>query len=108
MIAERFRGCVSGVLKNHGARNVEMGVFLSCFLGCAFLFVKRECPSLYLSGHPRLFSLMLWAVEVVDRLDRVESGEGHFDEDGVPVAHRSVPESGQFKRLEFFSVFAFV
>ena len=34
-------------------------------------------------------------------LDRIESLEGHFHEEGVPVAHRAVPQAGKFEGLEF-------
>ena len=51
---------------------------------------------------------MLFAIEVVDRFDRIEGGEGHLYEDGVPIAHSAVPETGQFKCLEFLAVLTLV
>ena len=44
------------------------------------------------------------AKEVVDRLYGVECGGGDFDEDGVPVAHRAVPETGQLEGFEGVAV----
>ena len=52
--------------------------------------------------------LVLFAQEVVDCLDRVECAERNVDEDGVPVAHCSIPESWEFECLEFFAVLALV
>lgn len=52
--------------------------------------------------------LVLVAQEVVDCLDRVECAERNVDEDGVPVAHGSIPESWEFECLEFFAVLALV
>ena len=48
----------------------------------------------------RLSFAVLFAEQVVDGLDGVEGGQGHFDEDGVPVGHGSVPQAGKFLRLE--------
>ena len=48
--------------------------------------------------------LMLFAIEVIDRLHGVKGGKGHFYEHRAPVAHRAVPKTGQFKRLEFLTV----
>ena len=45
--------------------------------------------------------LLLFALQLVDGLHRVECADGHFHEVGVPVAHGSVPQSGQ---LVFFSI----
>ena len=50
--------------------------------------------------------LMLPPQQIIHRLDRVEGLDGDFDEDGVPVAHRAVPEAGQFEGLQFAAVFA--
>ena len=57
--AERFRGRVSGVIKNHGARSVEMGAFLSCFFGVSVPFCEagvsvslfeRTPPAVFIKG----------------------------------------------------------
>ena len=45
--------------------------------------------------------LLLFALQVVDGLHGVECADGHFHEVGVPVAHGSVPQSGQ---LVFFPI----
>ena len=50
---------------------------------------------------------MLIAKQVVDSLYWVEGRERNFHKDGVPVAHRSVPQSRQFKSLELLAVLAF-
>ena len=51
---------------------------------------------------------MLLAVEVVHRLDGIERREGHFHEYRGPVAHRAVPQAGQFEGFEFTAVLALV
>ncbi len=38
--------------------------------------------------------------EVVDGLHGVEGADGHFNQYGVPVAHRTVPEAGQLKGFD--------
>ena len=43
---------------------------------------------------------VLFTEEVVDGLDGVEGGDGHLDEEGDPVGHGAVPESGELLRLE--------
>ena len=40
------------------------------------------------------------AQEVVDRLDRVKGVDGHLDKDGIPVAHRAIPQAWQLQRLD--------
>ena len=40
------------------------------------------------------------AEKVVDSLDGVEGGQRHFDEDGGPVSHGTVPKAGEFLRFE--------
>ena len=40
------------------------------------------------------------AEEVVDGLDGIEGGDGDLDEEGDPVGHGAVPESGELLRLE--------
>lgn len=47
---------------------------------------------------------MLFAIEVIDGLHWVKCGEGHLYKDGAPIAHRTVPETGKLKRLEFLTV----
>ena len=51
---------------------------------------------------------MLLAEEVVHCLNGVERGDRHFDEDGVPLGHSSVPQSGQFERQQFLAVFGLI
>lgn len=48
---------------------------------------------------------MFCTQQVVHRLDRVEGRERHFDEDGVPVRHGTIPKTREFERLEFLAVF---
>ena len=43
---------------------------------------------------------VFFSKEIVDGFDRVEGGERHLDENGGPVCHGSVPETGQLLRLE--------
>ena len=52
----------------------------------------------------RLISLVLVAQEVVDGLDGVEGLKGHFHEDGGPVAHGAIPQSGEFKSFQLTAV----
>ena len=40
------------------------------------------------------------AEKVVDSLDGVEGCQGHFDEDGGPISHGTVPKAGEFLRFE--------
>ena len=47
---------------------------------------------------------MLLAEQVVDSLNGIECSEGNLYEDSVPIAHRTIPESGQLKSLEFLAV----
>ena len=49
---------------------------------------------------------MLLAEEVVDGLDGVEGGYGYLNEEGDPVGHGSVPETGELLRLECLGTFA--
>ena len=49
---------------------------------------------------------MLPPQQIIHCLDRVEGFDGDFDEDGVPVAHRTVPKARQFERLQLASVLA--
>ena len=44
--------------------------------------------------------------EVENNLHRVEGFERNLNEEGVPVAHRTVPESRKLERLEFASLVA--
>ena len=43
--------------------------------------------------------LMLFAQQVVDGLHRIEGRERNFNEDCVPVAHRTIPQSLPFLLL---------
>ena len=49
---------------------------------------------------------MLLAKEVVDGLHGVERAKGNLYEDGVPVAHGTIPQSGQFESLELLAILA--
>lgn len=49
---------------------------------------------------------MLFAEQVVDGFDRVEGGDGDLDEEGDPVGHGSIPQAGEFLRLEGLGAFA--
>ena len=51
---------------------------------------------------------MLVTKQVVDRLHWVESAERNLYEHRVPVAHRTIPKTGQFERLQFLAVLALV
>lgn len=42
--------------------------------------------------------------KVVDGLNRIESCDGDLDEGGVPIAHGTVPKTGELHGSEFFSV----
>ena len=39
--------------------------------------------------------------KIQDHLHGIEGLEGHFHEEGVPVAHRAVPQAREFEGLEF-------
>ena len=72
-----------------------------------FQFLERDVPEVlyddfFECGH-RL-CLMGGAQQVEDDLDGVECLAEDFDEQGVPVAHRSVPQSRKFQRLQFTSL----
>ena len=52
---------------------------------------------------------MLRAEEVVHRFHGIERGEGHFYEDGVPVAHCAVPQEELMRRaIKLIILFEFV
>ena len=57
---------------------------------------------------PTCLLLMLIAQQVVYGLNWVERLNGHFSKHGVPTRHRTIPEAGQFERLQFASVFGFL
>ena len=44
---------------------------------------------------------MCWTEEVENHLNRVECLERNFHEEGVPLAHRTVPQTWKLKSLEF-------
>ena len=44
--------------------------------------------------------LVLVAEEVVHCLHGIEGGEGYLYEDGVPIAHGAIPQTGEFECLE--------
>ena len=47
---------------------------------------------------------MLFTEQVIDCLHGVEGAKGNLYEDGVPVAHSTIPQSWQLKGLEFLAV----
>lgn len=51
---------------------------------------------------------MLLTQQVVHCFYRIESGKWHFYKDGIPVAHRSVPQAGKFESFQVFAVLRFV
>ena len=52
--------------------------------------------------------LMLFAQQVVDGFHRIKRTQGHFYENCVPVAHRTVPQARKFESLEVFPVLRLV
>ena len=53
-----------------------------------------------------LYSLMLVAEQIVDGLHWVECAQRNLYEYGVPVAHRTIPETWQLESLEVLTVLA--
>ena len=53
-----------------------------------------------------LYSLMLVAEQIVDGLHWVECAERNLYEYGVPVAHRTIPETWQLQGLQVLTVLA--
>lgn len=53
-----------------------------------------------------LYSLMLVAEQIVHSLHWVEGAQRNLYEYGVPVAHRTIPETWQLKCLEVLTVLA--
>ena len=54
--------------------------------------------------HATHYSLVLVTKQVVDSLYRVEGAQWNLYEDGVPVAHRTVPETRQLQCLQVLAV----
>ena len=71
-------------------------------------FAMRNAAFHIHAGNPLAVSmlLVLLAQKVVHRLYGIERGERNFHEDGVPVAHRTVPQSGQLECLQLAAVLA--
>ena len=44
--------------------------------------------------------LVLVAQEVVHRLHGIKGGEGYLYEDGVPLAHGTIPQAGELEGIE--------
>lgn len=70
------------------------------------IYAKSGCrqnfPASALFPHGSLTSgLMCRTEKIKDDLHRIEGIERYLYEHCIPVAHRSVPESRQFKSLEF-------
>ena len=55
-----------------------------------------ECYSL----EAQTLLLVLVTQEVIHGLYRIECAQGYLNEDGIPIAHRTVPQSGKFERLQ--------
>ena len=55
-----------------------------------------ECYSLV----AQTLFLMLVAQEIVHGLHRIECTQGYFNEDGVPITHGTVTQTGKFERLQ--------
>ena len=53
-----------------------------------------------------LYGLMLVAEQIVDGLHWVESAQRNLYEYGVPVAHRTIPETWQLQGLQVLTVLA--
>ena len=53
-----------------------------------------------------LYSLMLIAEQIIHGLHRVEGAQRNLYEYGVPVAHRTIPETRQFECLQILTVLA--
>ena len=53
-----------------------------------------------------LYSLMLVAEQIVHGLHWIEGTERYLYEYGVPVAHRTIPETWQLQGLQVFTVLA--
>ena len=53
-----------------------------------------------------LYSLMLVAEQIVHSLHWVEGAQRNLYEYGVPVAHRTIPETWQLECLEILTVLA--
>ena len=53
-----------------------------------------------------LYSLMLVAEQIVHGLHWVECAERNLYEYGIPVAHRTIPETRQLECLEILTVLA--
>ena len=53
-----------------------------------------------------LYSLMLVAEQIVHGLHRVEGAQRNLYEYGVPVAHRTIPETWQLECLQILTVLA--
>ena len=49
---------------------------------------------------------MLFAEQVVDGFDGIEGGKRNLDEEGDPVGHGAVPQSGELLRFENGGAFA--
>lgn len=49
---------------------------------------------------------MLFSKQVVNCLNGIESSDGHFHEDGVPVAHGTIPETRKLERFQLLAVLA--
>ena len=53
-----------------------------------------------------LYSLMLVAEQIVHGLHRVEGTERNLYEYGVPIAHRTIPETWQLQGLQVLTILA--
>ena len=52
--------------------------------------------------------LMLLTQQVIHCLHRVKGRKRNFYKDGIPVAHRTIPQTGKFEGFQVFTVLRFV
>ena len=52
--------------------------------------------------------LMLLTQQVIHCLHRVKGRKRNFYKDGIPVAHRTIPQAGKFEGFQVFTVLRFV
>ena len=52
--------------------------------------------------------LVLLAQQVVDGLHRIEGAQWHFYEDGIPIAHSTIPKAWQLECFQFLTALRLV
>ena len=70
----------------------------------AVYYFMRSTPPIYIFQKECLL-LMLVTQKVVHRLHRIKGGQRHLYEDSVPIAHGTIPQTGQFKSLKRTATF---